>query len=1011
MKVSATHTQISNQLCPHIRLDCQDVIKTINMLGDRFTYKLNYGYVSQRGYYPNSLDKANQDSYLICESILGDTSCHLFGIFDGHGEVGDYCSHFAADQTAGFLEKELTASGGLQTLKKQPEMHSLLTKSFVKTNKALHKSSIDDTLSGTTAITVLVHGDILYVANVGDSRAIMASSVGNKVQYSPLSNDQTPFRKDERERLKKKGAKIMTIEQLEGHEPIHENWGEESPDEIDENGDPPRVWDQSLERPGCAFTRSIGDSVAEAVGVYAEPEILVWKLTPNDKFFVIASDGVFEFLTSQAVVDYFVKIPDPLQAAKEVVAESYRLWLTYDDRTDDITVIVVFIDELNVREGVELTPADLAVSNEQQKLLVTNEAHEGKPVRRMMSKAKRKDITETFTEDEGEFDFSKHISKKTSQELSRISDMVKTNFMFQNLSPVQRDQIFQVMKLRTVVADELIIKEGDKGDEMYIIDSGQFAVLKKDDNGVNQQVFAYTTAGAAFGELSLMYGKPRAASVRAKSPGTLWSIGRQAFRAVLLKKKQRGLLDSLTTIPMMSTVQVSKLQRMCEQSYEETFDGTTIASAEVTPTWTICIILAGQVKLKSLPGEDGKSKSHSRGEGQYLAFPELGSKYTEARANGKVKLAGISKATLLDVYGEDALTVLTDSISKQRGTKAKTVEKRKSIMSGGNNNDAALVLPRLKSKDKYKLECPITTIGDFAYIANYKYIGDDAKVSMKSFKVIAKQRASSSRMDARILQERQVLAALALSCSKSSCLPVMDSCFQDAKVVMIGYRDTFMCDLALALSSGVINDSNRAICAASLYAAISALHTNGIIHRFISSGSVFITKEGIPKFVDLRYAKVMDGSKSYTICGDPLYFAPELVGNQGYNHGLDLWAFGILVHEIYEGSTPFGTVDTEETQIFRAITSYKSGQLKFSKKTPSSAVELIEGLLNPSLDERIGYRNNNDVLAVDFFAGLSWQSLGSGKPNSVDVQATVDINSILIEEELEEYSSPIFDQF
>jgi hypothetical protein len=43
-----------------------------------------------------ALGKANQDSYLICESFL-DPSCHFFGVFDGHGEFGDYCSHFAAD--------------------------------------------------------------------------------------------------------------------------------------------------------------------------------------------------------------------------------------------------------------------------------------------------------------------------------------------------------------------------------------------------------------------------------------------------------------------------------------------------------------------------------------------------------------------------------------------------------------------------------------------------------------------------------------------------------------------------------------------------------------------------------------------------------------------------------------------------------------------------------------------------------------------------------------------------
>lgn len=90
------------------------------------------------------------------------------------------------------------------------------------------------------------------------------------------------------------------------------------------------------------------------------------------------------------------------------------------------------------------------------------------------------------------------------------------------------------MKLREVSSGEQIIREGDDGDEMYIIDSGEFTVNKKDENGVNQAVFTYTQSGAAFGELSLMYGKPRAASVKAKTNGKLWSIGRQVMRFVVV---------------------------------------------------------------------------------------------------------------------------------------------------------------------------------------------------------------------------------------------------------------------------------------------------------------------------------------------------------------------------------------------------------------------------------------------------------------------------------------------
>ena len=91
-------------------------------------------------------------------------------------------------------------------------------------------------------------------------------------------------------------------------------------------GDPPRVWSPNGDYPGTAFTRSVGNSIAEELGVIAEPEMLARELTPEDKIIVLASDGVFEFLTNQSVIDICAKFTDPLEACRAVVAESYELW-------------------------------------------------------------------------------------------------------------------------------------------------------------------------------------------------------------------------------------------------------------------------------------------------------------------------------------------------------------------------------------------------------------------------------------------------------------------------------------------------------------------------------------------------------------------------------------------------------------------------------------------------------------------------------------------------------------
>jgi len=165
------------------------------------------------------------------------------------------------------------------------------------------------------------------------------------------------------------------------------------------------VWDSTLERPGCAFSRSVGDAVAKKVGVTAEPEILEWELSPKDKFAVIASDGVFEFITSQHVVDMINKHPNKLEAAKQVVAEAYRLWLTYDDRTDDISIIILMFDNIQQKAvttvssknpSIARIPPGLSRALSSENLLREN----NRPVRKVLSKARRKDIADDWNKQE-----------------------------------------------------------------------------------------------------------------------------------------------------------------------------------------------------------------------------------------------------------------------------------------------------------------------------------------------------------------------------------------------------------------------------------------------------------------------------------------------------------------------------------------------------------------------------------------------------------------------------------
>lgn len=329
---------------PHDILLSDSVVRAVRV--PSYNYELKYSYLSQKGYYPDAPEKANQDSFCIHTCFKNNPNDHLFGVFDGHGQNGAQCSEFAKKRLCENLLKEPLLSTDAVAA-----CHS----AFRATNEQLHRNDdIDDSMSGTTAITVLVRGKTLYVANAGDSRAVIAQRRrgDNGTEAVDISCDQTPFREDEYKRVKLCGARVLSLDQLEGlKDPNVQCWGIE---EDDEGGDPPRVWLPDANYPGTAFTRSLGDRTAESIGVIAVPEITVLDLTADHPFFVIASDGVFEFLSSQAVIDMVAKFKDPHDACAAVVAESYRLWLQNETRTDDITIIVVQINGLHDDESLSV---------------------------------------------------------------------------------------------------------------------------------------------------------------------------------------------------------------------------------------------------------------------------------------------------------------------------------------------------------------------------------------------------------------------------------------------------------------------------------------------------------------------------------------------------------------------------------------------------------------------------------------------------------------------------------
>ena len=611
--------------------------------------------------------KPNQDAFVAHHNFANRPTDAFFGVFDGHGNDGDKCAQFVRDnlprilaeeiskargevvaaQTKNLAEgfgvgnngqhhhhqqqqqRELSSSSGLS----KESTHDIIVKSHNECNRQMRTSpDLDDSLSGTTSISVYLHGhrNRITISNVGDSRAVVgrlpivnsennskedgrtaavlsrgggaSSSLSTKstittttLKAYALSRDQTPHRRDERVRIRKTGARILSLDQIEGLEPIdkddaehdEEKWligarkggGAKSSgemlsgemilgEELDEGGDPPRVWHPHGDYPGTAFTRSIGDAVAEELGVISDPEIISRNLTPEDKIIVLASDGVFEFLTNQSVIDICAKFADPLEACRAVVAESYELWLQYELRTDDITMICMFIDDVDSNKALRASATSLVGGSNESENLMNGENEKNssevddelvtdssRPLRTNMSVEKSRALLKTKASSssmdsangvsEDEFDIESLYHEKSHEEKLHIDDAIRGHLVFQNLTDVQRELLYKVLVPTKVKKGEWVIRQGTHGDHFYIVDEGSFEVRilsesATENDGATGGDCVHVYEGSremnfhpSFGELALKYSAPRAASIIARTDGHLWALHRYAFKQII----------------------------------------------------------------------------------------------------------------------------------------------------------------------------------------------------------------------------------------------------------------------------------------------------------------------------------------------------------------------------------------------------------------------------------------------------------------------------------------------
>ena len=140
-------------------------------------------------------------------------------------------------------------------------------------------------------------------------------------------------------------------------------------------------------------------------------------------------------------------------------------------------------------------------------------------------------------------DYVKKSIPKTDVVKRLIHNAIRSNILFRACSEEELVNLIDVFDTVEFKAGSTVIKQGDEGEHFYVVESGTLDItvaMKDGPQGENEvQVGVPYVPGSAFGELALMYGSPRAATIRAKDDCKLWSIDRRAFRGITGQYKLR----------------------------------------------------------------------------------------------------------------------------------------------------------------------------------------------------------------------------------------------------------------------------------------------------------------------------------------------------------------------------------------------------------------------------------------------------------------------------------------
>ncbi|KAL1240822.1 cAMP-dependent protein kinase regulatory subunit [Trichinella spiralis] len=199
--------------------------------------------------------------------------------------------------------------------------------------------------------------------------------------------------------------------------------------------------------------------------------------------------------------------------------------------------------------------------------------------------------------------YVKKVVPKDEETKKALEKAMCQNVLFAHLDENEKKDIFNAMFPVEANAGEVIIQQGDEGDNFYVIDSGEVEVF------VNNKSVTTIKESGSFGELALIYGTPRAATVLAKTRVKLWALDRDTYRRILMGstiRKRKQYEEFLSKVKILEDLDKWERLTVADALEPVAFEKGTHIVEQGQPGDNFFIILEGEAEVYQKRSEDSK---------------------------------------------------------------------------------------------------------------------------------------------------------------------------------------------------------------------------------------------------------------------------------------------------------------------------------------------------------------------------------------------------------------------